>query len=429
MCSTRFITRMYARKWCMLLLAIVLSVQQVSEAQQSTEEDQNAGVILTYNVADLVMNTPDYSYSDFNQPHPSSMRMGGVIGNGSINSPMAPSVAGKYTMMDLQYVICSLVAPETWNHTSAAGLQMQRNPQMGGAMGPGMGMGGAMGGPGMAMGGPAMVPENQNDAGGEGNLMQLGNSLVISQTPAVHRQIENLLKQLRADSGKQKTVSIDARWLLLGSDDLDRLISTDEDGCPRVDRKMLAEYTRRPSSIRAITNCFTGQLVYLISGTHRNIVSGYIPVVGSADSPQHGTMHLASMGAGPLITNAQNVSRSSVGYQPLIEKTNLGTLLEIRATLVPDENRAVVDLRSTITMPGKWRTDAEALAEQIAQNPLAPVVDRIATKKQEMATTLSMPLRQPILAGGITFAVASDKSPQASAAEEASQMYLVLELR
>ncbi len=296
-----------------------------------------------------------------------------------------------------------------------------------------------------------VAPESWVEVGGDGELALVGNSLVVRQTPTVHRQIEVLLKQLRAGAHAKKTVSIDARWLLLDSDDLDRLVSSEEDGCPKVDRKILADYTRRPSSIRAITNCFTGQLVYLVSGTRRNEISGYTPVVGSTDLPQDRAMNLVSTGGGLLVTNAQNmsVSRPAVGYQPQIEKTNLGTLLEIRPTLIPDEKRAVVDLRSTITIPGAWRADAAQLAGQISQHILAPVVDRIATEKQQFATTLSMPLGQPVLAGGITFAsksgddkvIANTKAKQSKdaaskplqsqtpASKEPEQLYLILELR
>src|SRR5205085_8198659 len=56
-------------------------------------------------------------------------------------------------------------------------------------------------------------------------------------------------------------------------------------GHPTVDRTVLAELTRRASSLRGLTNCFSGQGVYLISGTRRNVVRSYIPVVGSIDQP------------------------------------------------------------------------------------------------------------------------------------------------
>ena len=393
----------FGSKVPVLLAAVVFLLPQSAQAQKKAKKTAAEGggyVLMIYDVADLVMNVPDYPYPGsrhamrrgggmggmgggmFNvQPEqvsagvPVLAQYGGGFGGGGATN-QSKSNSGRITLQELQGVILTIVAPDTWV-----------------------------------------------EIGGEGHLETLGNSLLVKQTPAVHRQLQDFLKLLRAGSSKNKTVSIDARWLLLNSDDLDRLIRATADGLPRVDRKMLAEYTRRPSSIRAITNCFTGQLVYLVSGTRRNVITSYIPVVGG----------------------------SSVGYQPQIEKTNLGTLLEIRATLIPNGNRAVVDLRSTITMPAAWRTDGEAFAAQIAQHPLAPAVDRVATETQQLATTLSMPLRQPVLAGGITYATPSFKSsarpvrkayatplgnapnkpvsPQAPVAEEAPQLYLILELR
>lgn len=454
----------FRSKVILLLAVVVFALPQVTQAQgvaakskpqpKVTAGNSDGYTLMTYDVSDLVLNVPDYPYSGSgNFGHyfmPSGGGMGGGMGGmgggmfnvqdqgadregfGSRNHILAQAFGGggmasrgsdthssktasnsaRITMEELVDVIQNIVAPESWS-----------------------------------------------DVGGNGNLAPLGNSLVVRQTPDVHRLIHDMLQQLRAGASKKKTVSIDARWLLLNTDDLDRLISTNEDGCPRVDRQMLAEYTRRPSSIRAITNCFTGQLVYLVSGTQRNVISGYIPVVGSVDRPEDRAMHLASMGGSPLITNAQSnglnqgpgVRSSAVGYQPLTEKTNLGTLLEIRATLIPDDNRAVVDLRSTITMPGAWGMDAAEFAGQIAQQQLAPTVDRVATEKQELATTLSLPLGQPVLAGGITFSSKSGastgnksrnsrelqpgKAPnktashQDTASAEDPQLYLILELR
>jgi hypothetical protein len=121
--------------------------------------------------------------------------------------------------------------------------------------------------------------------GGEGRVEPLGTALVVWQTRAVHDRIMQLLDGLREGTADRKTVTIDARWLMLTSDDLDSLVLPEQKGVPEVDRKRLAEFTRRAGSLRGITNCFSSQLVYLVSGTMRNIVSGYIPVVGSVEAP------------------------------------------------------------------------------------------------------------------------------------------------
>ncbi len=375
-----FKSRFIGSKVPVLLAAIVFLLPQSVEAQskakpQSKEAvaDPDGYILRTYDLTDLVMQVPEYHYPGNRHAKPAAIRGTGVggMGGGMFGRMISPTPASgtkespsnphRITLDALVSTLQSFVAPHTWT-------------------------------------------ESEWDM-----VRVLDSTLIVRQTPAVHSQIQGFLKQFRTDSSRQKIISIDARWLLLNSDDLDRLIvsTPSDDGLPVVDRKMLAEYTRRPSSIRAITNCFTGQLVYLVSGTRRNVITSYIPVVGG----------------------------TSVGYQPQIEKTNLGTLLEIRATLIPNGNRAVVDLRSTITMPAEWRTDAEQFAGQIAQHPLAPTVDRVATETQQLATTLSMPLRQPVLAGGITYATplgnAPNKSvsPQAPVSEEAPQLYLILELR
>ncbi|NLX95262.1 MAG: hypothetical protein GXY83_03710 [Rhodopirellula sp.] len=63
---------------------------------------------------------------------------------------------------------------------------------------------------------------------------------------------------------------------------------------------------RRPSTIRGITHCFNGQLVYLVSGTRRNVVTSFAPVVGSIDRErpaesqyaflQHGARYVLALG-------------------------------------------------------------------------------------------------------------------------------------
>ncbi|GEM_PF-1918689 len=382
-------------------------------------------VILTYDVGDLILDVPDYPYpgsagaaSPFGSPNNAGMGgmggmggvMGGVMGGGmggmmgggampggdgaesegggvpSDRNPLPGST--KITMEDLKRVLTTVIAPNTWT-----------------------------------------------DSGGEeGELQCLGTSLVVRQTAVVHKQIEDLLEQLRKGSGKQRTVAVDARWLLLNSDELEKLIPAGENGQPHVDRQILGEFTRRPTSIRGRTNCFTGQLVYLVSGTRRNVVTSFIPVVGSLERPQTG--QYAALPGGAYVLPAQmGQSSQAVGYQPVIETPNLGVLLQIRPTLIPNDDRAIVDLRSTLTVLGKSASESgESVQPQ--QDLLVPKVDRVAIETQELATTLSVPLGEPVLAGGLTYigpsADAMRQEADANRAQpltEAPQLYLILELR
>jgi hypothetical protein len=285
----------------------------------------------------------------------------------------------------------------------------------------------------------AIDSDTWSEKGGRGQVQQLGTSLIVWQSPAVHKLIRDLLTQLREVTGERRTVAIDARWLLLNSDDLDRLMSRDEAGNLTVTRDVLAQFTRRPTSMRCLTNCFSGQLVYLVSGTRRNVVSGYIPVVGSLDAPESGVRYASNAGRTRLFYAAGEIGGAggqaehdrNVGYQPLVTTPNLGALLEIRPTLIRGGDSAIVDLKSTITVPVQRQADPET--QQISP---PPIVDRIAIETQELATTVRVPLGVPILVGGMTHVPSTigmqSNAPQSAEQDDAAesrQLYLVMELR
>ncbi len=264
---------------------------------------------------------------------------------------------------------------------------------------------------------------------GEGKIEQIGTTLVVWQEDRVHQQLQALLGDLAQGSGERKTVTIDARWLSLDSDDLGRLLEKADDGSPSINRAALEEFTRRPTSIRGITNCFSGQLVYLISGTRKNVVSGYIPVVGSLGMPDMNEQLVSRQGE-VRIRLASQVVNSGVGYQPVVEKTNFGALLQIRPTLMRNGNSAVVDLQATLTIPDRRAVHAD----DPRSDPRAPVVDRIGIETQELATTLRLPLGAPMLVGGLTLrpgagGYAGNGQSDSENPAENPQMYLILELR
>jgi hypothetical protein len=396
------------------------------DQQQSHQRGRGSVALRTYEVGDLVIDVPDYRLPVESGALASAQggRGGGGFGGGGAyggmmggrgaiesGAPGAPmGMAGaigdpqQVTIDHLRSAIINLVSPETWA---------------------------------------------QAQSGGEGRIEVIGTALVVSQTPEGHEAISDLLEQLRQGSATRRTVSIDARWLLLDSDDLDRLVGKGENGNSRVDVNALDEFTRRPSSLRGATHCFSGQAVYLISGTRRNVVSSYIPVVGSIDPPQVDTMlaaHSEQMPA-PITTFAQfgggrgadggemgmAMGGGRVGYQPIIEKPNFGVTLEIRPTLSTVGKDVVIDLKSTVTFPTQEMQPADAMGMPGMSS--MPQVDRLSIQTQELVTTLRVPLGQPVLVGGMTYLVpiadeAKQVSQQAQAGpSEQRQLYLVIELR
>jgi hypothetical protein len=362
-------------------------------------------IVRVYDVTDLVAHVPDYQYSD---PALTRAAMGGPYG-GAAESGMMGGMSGLGGTM-----------PSAVGATAAA---------------PGITVDSLVSAIASTCG-----RASWEEDGGPGVLHPLGYSLVVLQTNEVHQQIQRLLDELRKGSGKRTTVTIDARWLMLTSGELDMLTASDAASHDAIDRAVLAQFTRRPTSIRALTKCFSGQLVYMVSGTRQNIVTGVIPVVGSAEQPRLNDHPFAVEHNSPnpfmFVSQSEDAVRDrSVGYQSVVEKSNFGVLLEIRPTLVPNAQTAIVDLRSTVTALGK---PMGVLAVPPAPPTGAPQVDRVAVDTLELATTLKLPLAQPVLIGGLTRVASSNveapaaariaASPATPEDQENPQLYLILEL-
>lgn len=446
MCQSRFLLCMQAA----VVVLVCVNGSQTATAQRRGEENRGEWLLRTYQVDDLVLDVRDHPYSDVLKRNvPSTGGFGG--GGGGFFSVPDESNAGT-------------------DRLGATGRPSGRFKfaQYGAGFGGG---GGGFGGGGFGGGGqpaPTVVQveprrtstsnismddlvrvitssiaaDSWADHGGEAQIEQLGTSLVVWQTAQAHQQIQFLLRDLRAGAGERATITIDARWLLLDSDDLDRLWERAENGRRQVDRDVLDEFTRRPGSIRGITNCFSGQLVYVVSGTRRSFVQSYIPVVGSVDPVDRGVQFLVqNQNRDRIIQLAadENVLRggngSRVGYQPIVNAENFGALLEIRPTLIRGEDTAVVDLKSTITVPAEPVRDHTAVRGEV---PLVPAVDRIAIETQELASSFRMPLGKPVLVGGLTYVPVAKgvddtghriiENQPAGEASEKLQLYFVVEL-
>lgn len=427
-----------------LLVVAVLCLCPVSEAQNAPRGSEPAArpvpaqrgeeyVLRTYAVGDLVINIEDHPYSNSLQR---SQLGGGGFGGGMGGG------GGMFNVPD--------DAGQVGGILGRASIHLAQLGGGGGGPGGGIEMGSGNAGPSASITVADLLRVLTNtvaadtwavNGGGEGEVQPLGTTLVVWQVPLVHDRISELLDKLREGSAERNTVTIDARWLVLNSDELDSLVLPDQKGVPQVDPTRLAELTRRPGSIRGITNCLSSQLVYVVSGTTRNIVSGFIPVVGSLESPDR-DLQVANRGTEPRIQFVANAPAAgnarAVGYQPIVERPNFGALLEIRPTLVPSAKPdvgAVVDLKSTVTVAGDTRSGAEI---DTTTGQIAPQVDRVAIETQEFATTLRMPLGKPILVGGLTYIPSSagagesngaDQAGREVAAGEMPQLYLVLEVR
>jgi len=263
-------------------------------------------------------------------------------------------------------------------------------------------------------------PVTWRDNGGLGDVWFLGSHMVVCQTHDVHLDIAELLGSLRQKRRERATLAVDARWLLLDSDELDDLRAgaanrpgTIPEGMA-VDRAALERLTRTAPGLRGRVACLDGQHVYLAAGARRSVIFSAVPVVGSG-----------------------------VGYQPIMAVPNLGALLGVRPLLVPGTQTARVHLESTVT---RWDEPRPPVPIQTVSpptpassgehpEPAQPAssssveVDRVNIPAQQLATTLTVPLKTPVLVGGLTYLPSSDEEDEGQpGAADRPQLYLVIQV-
>jgi hypothetical protein len=233
--------------------------------------------------------------------------------------------------------------------------------------------------------------------------------LVISQTAAVHDEIEKFLEDLRASSPGLKTVSVRATWLLLGLKQLDEL--TGGKAGNGIDHNALNQMAAKAKGYIGAVTCLNGQTVHIASGRNHSAVVGAVPVVGGGGEGEN------------------------VGYQPIVSAPQSGAMLQVTPLLLPNANSALLDLCTSVTRAeisvepihflGGEKGDAKknANGSRPAGGRTSMNLDRVSVVVGQLATTLRVPLGQPTLVGGLTREPATDEQEAA----DTPQLYLFIE--
>jgi hypothetical protein len=212
-------------------------------------------------------------------------------------------------------------------------------------------------------------------------------SLIVRNTEEIQKAVADILQAVRATSNVGRSVTIEATWLVLTPQQLETLrrISAGKRDAPAADlRKSFDELVQQATAIHGHITCLNGQQVHLATGRRQVIASGGTPTVG--------------MGA--------------VGYTPIVSVLNLGAVLQVTASL-SDSGKVLVDLQSVVT---QWKEPAapiqissQAVAssdEKKVEGPLVHsmvTIDRADVGTQEWASTVSIPIGQPVYIGSVTF--------------------------
>ena len=264
----------------------------------------------------------------------------------------------------------------------------------------------------------SIAPNTWDANGGLGTVHPLDRALIISQTLKIHLRVSALLADLRAKRQAVPTLIVEIQWLWLDNEQCEELLARPPVGkgpaagrTPlALDAAILDRLARKAPGFRGRIACANGQWVHLASGDRRAIVPSKVPAVDGG-----------------------------VAYMPLIDAPNAGVLVELRPTVEPGAESAVLDVESCVTRWGRPRPtahEAEGPAKEggpretgaEAAGSASCPVERPSIPAQEFATTLRVPLGRPVLVGGMTFAPAGPAGLE-DAGKNPLQLYLIATTR
>ncbi|MBX3411524.1 MAG: hypothetical protein KF708_02310 [Pirellulales bacterium] len=301
-------------------------------------------------------------------------------------------------------------------------------------------------------------PQSWDQVGSDGHISIFREQLIVVQTAAIHEQIAALLSDLRKQ-GMRDTITVRAQWAVLDGEQFAALTEGAPDTSPpQIDRaKLKALSTEASTAPRPATSaivdagevtCFNGQTVHIVSGRFRSAVTSVIPVVGQlegalpvesaiahavVDSPtaiaaseqvRIDELVLAQVAevekseapvSGPSPPNSLQTAtlNQHVGYQPIVSTQHSGIMFEVTPITMPGQDAVVLDLRSIVS---QWQPAATGAVSFGGITHL----DQSEVVSQQLATTIRVPLGQPVVAGGLTL---EPGTPNASG----PRLYLIVE--
>jgi hypothetical protein len=218
-------------------------------------------------------------------------------------------------------------------------------------------------------------PQSWTENGGlTGAFNTLGSVMLISQTQENHEKVAQLLKLLREAVKPDQAVCVRAYWLTLSAEDAAKVMGKDQaspKSAPVVPEELMAS---KYIYCQAQTTCFNGQAVYVFSGRQKTVIVDQNPVVGT----------------------------DATAFDPQTELRLAGVQLEVRPKLSQDGGRVVLDLSSVITEREEGVPSRITEVRSATSRPVLAEIDREDMLKQQMQTTVTVPVGKKVLVGGMT---------------------------
>jgi len=211
------------------------------------------------------------------------------------------------------------------------------------------------------------------DNGGPACIEYLPSVLVVTQTAAGHKKIEDFLAQYRRCLHGGATVTISAKWMQLNADKAEGLTGA-RGGA---DVQEVAPAALKDAGAQTV---YSGQVRCLDCQTVHLVAAEYQAYVADVEPAADGTLN------------------------PWVSAMLIGPMLEVRPVLSPDGQSVVLDVRSFVTelkgmrswpLPDFRRTEDNADTQK-------PAIDIPCVYVHTFASTAKAPLGKLVLIGGMT---------------------------
>jgi hypothetical protein len=247
-------------------------------------------------------------------------------------------------------------------------------------------------------------PDGWADVGGPSTIAPVGSSLIVTTTSQTHAKLVALIDLFRQRWGSLRTISVHAHWLWLSPSQVEETLSPPAQNAVNKQaslnsltldawKKLLAaaEQNAGRSGYHAIVTCYNGQTVATQAGSQRLAVIGLVPVV----------------------TGGEN---AGVSFTPQLRTIHDGVTLQVTPLATRQGKYVVLDIHSRVNLlPPAAPIAKEEAPQPFAANTndprrLVEALERGAVQTQRLETTLRLPVGEPTLIGGMTFAGPDGKS-------------------
>ena len=226
-------------------------------------------------------------------------------------------------------------------------------------------------------------PQSWTNSGvGTGEIIELGNTLLIRQTESVHEQVAEFLKSLTSSAVGTATYEVEAWWLPTtepSTMQLKNLLNGNLEEATVLEQ--LAALVQDEGGYHGILLCPDRVTTHMASGKKVPVIIGSTPVVGTG----------------------------SAGHSPTVQVLHLGLMLEARVTSVPDYLIPEVDGKKSEQIELNFRSQVTGPDAHVQDRSTIEKIDRYELGEHTAAGSCRIRIGIPTLIASLT--QLSDQEP------------------